>query len=75
MLQQFDLEIRDKKGSENVVVDHFSRLELSEQRDRACIQKMFLDEQLMRVEATMPWYADYVNYLACKLLPPNLSFQ
>ena len=26
-LQEFDVEIKDKKGSENVVVDHLSRLE------------------------------------------------
>ena len=30
MLQEFDLEIREKKGRENVVVNHFSRLELDE---------------------------------------------
>ena len=23
----------------------------------------------------MPWFADYVNYLACKVLPPDLSPQ
>lgn len=27
MLPEFDLDIRDKKGTENVVVDHLSRLE------------------------------------------------
>ena len=26
-LQEFDLEIKDKKGSDNVIVDHLSRLE------------------------------------------------
>ena len=30
LLQEFNLEIRDKKGSKNVVTDHLSRLELSE---------------------------------------------
>ena len=44
LLQEFDLEIRDKKGSENVVADRFSRLELNEQKDKAYIQEMFLDE-------------------------------
>ena len=30
LLQEFDLEIQDKRGSENVVADHLSRLELGE---------------------------------------------
>ena len=27
LLQEFDIEINDKKGSDNVIVDHLSRLE------------------------------------------------
>ena len=29
----------------------------------------------MRVESIVPWFADYVNYLAYKGLPPELSSQ
>ncbi|CAN6712720.1 unnamed protein product [Malus baccata var. baccata] len=71
LLQEFDLEIRDKKGSENVVADHLSRL--MHEEDVVPIPETFPDEQLMSIEVSMPWYADLVNYLASKVIPSEFS--
>ncbi|BFG34711.1 hypothetical protein CerSpe_209850 [Prunus speciosa] len=77
LLQEFDLEIRDKKGCENVVADHLSRL-ISEAKvsdDVAPIMEMFPDEQLYAIRSSAaPWYADFVNYLASTIIPNDLSF-
>ena len=34
LLQEFDMEIKDKKGSENVIVDHLSRLEMNDDKEK-----------------------------------------
>ncbi|CAN6566316.1 unnamed protein product [Malus baccata var. baccata] len=70
LLQEFDIEIRDKKGSENVVADHLSRMVHEE--DAVPIIKTFPDEQLMSVKVSEPWYADLVNYLVSKHVPSEL---
>ena len=50
LLQEFDLEIKDKKGSDNVIADHLSRVEkptiLEEGRE---IAENFPDEQLFQL--------------------------
>ncbi|KAM1903840.1 hypothetical protein ACFX13_041302 [Malus domestica] len=48
LLQEFDIEIRDKKGSENVVADHLSRL--VHEKEVVPIPETFPDEQLMSIE-------------------------
>ena len=48
LLQEFDLENRDKRGSENVVVDHLSRLTF-EPNEELPIVESFLNEQLFFV--------------------------
>ncbi|XP_076960182.1 uncharacterized protein LOC143636483 [Bidens hawaiensis] len=68
LLQEFDLEIRDKKGCKNVVVDHLSRITLDGVDDPTEINEKFPDEQLLLV-LTAPWYAHYVNYLATGAIP------
>ena len=38
------------------------------------INEIFPNEQLFTVEEA-PWYADIINYLAKKILPPELTYQ
>ncbi|KAM1519888.1 hypothetical protein ACFX1Z_022643 [Malus domestica] len=47
LLQEFDIEIRDKKGVENVVADHLSRMVHEE---ASPISETFPDEQLMSIQ-------------------------
>ncbi|KAM6587489.1 hypothetical protein CsatA_019647 [Cannabis sativa] len=79
LLQEFDLDIKDKKGTENLVADHLSRLELEESQNTKEVQinEQFPDEQLFSVRESLmvPWYADYVNFLAANITPPELSRQ
>ena len=74
-MQEFDLEMKDKKGIENLVAGHLSRLEGP--RDEVHVNDNFLDEQLLVVEDTklVPWFFDYVNYLVAKVIPPDFSYQ
>ncbi|GJV40414.1 reverse transcriptase domain-containing protein [Tanacetum coccineum] len=76
---KFDIEIKDKKGAENLAADHLSRLEnpdlgtFTEEE----ITDEFLDEYLMILKAELnndkPWYVDYINYIVGKIIPPNLT--
>ena len=76
MLQEFDLEIKDKKVSDNVIVDHSSRLENPIEDERGTqIEENFHDEQLFQVSVQVPWYADIVNFLACGIMLPEFSYQ
>ena len=45
LLQEFDLEIKDKKGCDNVIADHLSRVERNKaEEEKAGLTENFLDE-------------------------------
>ena len=75
LLQEFDMDINDKKGIRNLVVDHLSCLEglIKEVQ----INDDFLNEQLLEIEDVkpVPWFADSVNYLVAKVIPPEFNYQ
>ena len=76
LLQEFDLEIKDKKGCDNVIADHLSRVEKPAiQIEEKEIAEHFRDEQLFQLSLQSPWYADIVKFLACGVMPLEISYQ
>nr|KAJ0221935.1 hypothetical protein LSAT_V11C200059080 [Lactuca sativa] len=61
LLQEFDLEIRDKRGCENLVVDHLSQIISNETPPP--LRDEFPDEHLFSLTQSIPWYADIVDFL------------
>ena len=69
--------MKDKKGVENVVADHLSRLIHDDGASlEAPIDDSFPDECLLAVSMTsVPWYADLANYLESGIIPDGYSSQ
>lgn len=75
LLQEFDLEIKDKKGVKNMVANHLSRLENEEvTKNKDNITETFLDEQLMAI-SERPWFVDMANYKAINVGPEEYTWQ
>jgi hypothetical protein len=74
LLQEFNLIIKDKKGVENVVADHLSRLIFEDNMEHLPINDEFPDEHLFSL-SNLPWYAYIVNYLAVGEIPKDWSTQ
>jgi len=75
LLQEFDLVIKDKKGSENVVAYHLSRLVNEDVTSKeAEIREKFPDESLFSIVGR-PWFADMANFKAGGVIPKDLNWQ
>ncbi|XP_042412993.1 uncharacterized protein K02A2.6-like [Zingiber officinale] len=69
LLQEFNLEIRDKKGAENVVADHLSRVWQNKEKDADFdlpIDDIFPDEHLLALSTV-----DYVSKLVEAIASPT----
>ncbi|GKB39912.1 reverse transcriptase domain-containing protein [Tanacetum coccineum] len=81
LLQEFNTEIRDKKGAENLAVDHLSRLENPHQGDLVDMEMNdnFPYESLnmisLNLDNELPWFADIANYLMGNVLVRGMSSQ
>jgi len=73
LLQEFDLKICDKRGIENVVTNHLSRIP-NAPIIQAPINEDFLDERILAIFKE-PWYTDIVNYLATGQLSADWTMQ
>ncbi|GJZ34193.1 reverse transcriptase domain-containing protein [Tanacetum coccineum] len=80
LLQEFDVEIRDKKGAENLAADHLSRLENPHQDEfeNKEITETFPLETLgsvaLRDDSTL-WFVDFTNYHAGNFIVKGMSSQ
>ncbi|GKA15419.1 reverse transcriptase domain-containing protein [Tanacetum coccineum] len=81
LLQEFDVIIRDKKGTENLAADHLSRLENPHEGDleKKEINETFPIETLGIIsshnDSSTPWFADIANYHAGNFVVKGMSSQ
>ncbi|GKA36757.1 reverse transcriptase domain-containing protein [Tanacetum coccineum] len=76
------LQVLEKlKEAEDLAADHLSRFEslhMEVLTEREIADK-FSDEHLMELKSKFkddePWYADFVNYIVGKVVPPNWTFE
>ena len=74
LIQEFDIVIKDKKGSENVMADHLSRLVNEEvTQEEQDIRDEFPDESVLHVHER-PWFADMAGYMAGGIIPSDFNW-
>ncbi|GJY12005.1 reverse transcriptase domain-containing protein [Tanacetum coccineum] len=81
LLQEFDFNVIDTKGAENLAADHLSRLENPYENvlDPKEVNEKFPLETLnmvtSRSDSSTPWFADYANYHAGNFIVKGMSSQ
>ena len=71
LLQEFNINIVDRRGKENFVVDFLSRMNHGGEMNPVCDN--FPYEHLFFLVVKSPWFAYLSNYLTTEKLPQHLS--
>ncbi|GJX09273.1 reverse transcriptase domain-containing protein [Tanacetum coccineum] len=72
---EFDIEIKDKKGTENVAANHLSRIKNDETSDDSEVDDNFPGETLMEINTRdEPWFTDFANYLVSDIIPKGMTY-
>ncbi|MCI50710.1 hypothetical protein A2U01_0071954, partial [Trifolium medium] len=67
--------IKDKKGVENIVADHLSRLNNPKVTAKEkTINAEFPDEQILAV-SEIPWFGDIANFKSSGVVPEDFNYQ
>ncbi|GJU89061.1 reverse transcriptase domain-containing protein [Tanacetum coccineum] len=75
-IKEFDIEIKDKKGTENVAADHLSQIENDKTSDDSEVDDNFPGETLMEINTKDElWFADFANYLVGDIIPKGMTYQ
>ena len=64
------LRIKDKKGVENSIVDHLSRMQFENSQELP-INDLLRDDMLFKVTISSPWYTNIVNFMVAGYVPPE----
>nr|GFB25050.1 reverse transcriptase domain-containing protein [Tanacetum cinerariifolium] len=81
LLQEFDFQVLDTKGAENLAADHLSRLENPYENvlDQKEINEKFplktLSMGTFRGDSSAPWFADFANYHAGNFIVKGMTSQ
>ncbi|GKC12974.1 reverse transcriptase domain-containing protein [Tanacetum coccineum] len=76
LLQEFDIEIKDRKGTKNVAADHLSRIENDDSSDDSEVNDNFPGETLMEINTKdEPWFADFAKHLVGDIIPKGMTYQ
>ncbi|GJV52611.1 reverse transcriptase domain-containing protein [Tanacetum coccineum] len=81
VLQEFDFNVIDTKGAENLAANHLSRLEnpyenvLDPKEVNEKVPLETLNMVTSRSDSSTPWFADYANYHAGNFIVKRMSSQ